>query len=93
MDGKWTFESFDTLQEARDALNARNTEAKAVRSGAAPRPPDPRTFDELADYWLEHRTVEKRSPKDDQSIISRHLRPSFGSSSPGRPSARACTGR
>jgi len=78
MDGKRALKTFATHQEAKDALNARNAEAKAVRTGAAPRPPDPRTFDELADYWLEHRTAQKRSPKDDQSIIGRHLRPSFG---------------
>ncbi len=78
MDAKRRFETFATFQEARDGLNRRNTEAEAVRSGAAARPPDPHTFDELADYWLEHRTTQKRSPKDDRSILTRHLRPSFG---------------
>lgn len=39
-----------------------------------------KTGDDLCDYWLKHRTAKKRSPKDDQSIIRRHIRPAFGKS-------------
>jgi len=37
-----------------------------------------KTFDALADYWLEKRAPLKRSRKDDESIIRKHLRPAFG---------------
>jgi integrase len=32
----------------------------------------------LFDYWLEKRAIRKRSQKDDESIIRKHLRPRFG---------------
>jgi hypothetical protein len=38
-----------------------------------------KTFDDLADHWLAHVTAHKRSPKDDRSMLRRHLRPAFGS--------------
>ena len=41
-------------------------------------PPESHSFDELADYWLEKKAPRKRSGKDDQSIIRKHLRPYFG---------------
>jgi integrase len=33
---------------------------------------------QLFDYWLEHRSSQKRSKKHDESIIRAHLRPAFG---------------
>ena len=47
------------------------------RGLSSPTPPD-RTFDKLADYWIENRVPQKRSPKDHTSIIRCHLRPFFG---------------
>ncbi|MFZ5480454.1 MAG: tyrosine-type recombinase/integrase [Myxococcota bacterium] len=38
----------------------------------------PHTFGELCDLWLRERAPLKRSEKDDQSAIRRHLRPAFG---------------
>lgn len=77
-DGVRKFETYPTFREATDALAQRQSEANAIKAGTAPRPPTPHTFDELCDYWLEHRTPEKRSPKDDRSIIEAHLRPMLG---------------
>ena len=49
-------------------------------AGAEPPKPPPRrrTFDELADRWLEYRAAEKRSGHHDASAIRKHLRPAFG---------------
>ncbi len=76
-DGKRRLETFATQKEAKAALHRRNAESEAIRTGAAPRPPEPHAFGELCDYWLEHRTPLKRNQKDDRSIIRRHLRPAF----------------
>ncbi|MEM9113528.1 MAG: site-specific integrase [Myxococcota bacterium] len=53
-------------------------EAAALAGEELVEPPLRRTFDELADYWLQTRAKEKRSGKHDASVIKKHLRPSFG---------------
>ena len=65
-------------QHGKNKLRARQVEVDEIRAGARRAPPAQRTFDELASYWLEHRACEKRSRKDDVSIIQRHLVPVFG---------------
>lgn len=67
-----------TFDEAKRTLRAHEAEVDAIRAGAKAPPPVPHTFDELCDYWLTHHAPEKRSRKDDESIIRRHLRPAFG---------------
>lgn len=69
---------FETYREADVELKRRELEAEGIRSGTIAPPQQPHTFDELADYWLAQRAPGKRSRKDDESIIRRHLRPSFG---------------
>lgn len=76
--GKRCCALFDDFDEATRTLRARQAEADAIHAGSKPAPPVPHTFDELCDYWLEHHAPEKRSRKDDESIIRRHLRPAFG---------------
>ncbi len=64
---------------ACEKLKKLNIEVEEIKLGyRLPRLPN-KTFDELCEYWLMHRTSKKRSPKDDNSIISCHLRPFFGS--------------
>ncbi len=77
-DGKRQWGSEIEQKDAKASLHRLQAEAEAVRTGLTPRPPQPHTFGELADYWLKHRTPEKRSQKDDRSIIDGHLRPHFG---------------
>lgn len=72
---------FKTYAEHKDAMAARNrlcAEAEAIATGAIARPPEPRPFSELCDYWLANKTPNKRSQKDDRSIIEAHLRPQLG---------------
>ncbi len=76
--GKRRYRTFRTKKEASRALHHLNAEAEAIRAGVQAAPPEPHTFDELADYWMKHRASRKRSSKDDKSIIERHLRPNFG---------------
>lgn len=40
--------------------------------------PPKKTVSDLCDYWLKNKAPLKRSRKDDESIIRRHLRPEFG---------------
>ena len=69
---------FDTHKKAERELALRQAEVELVRRGQRDAPPEDRTFDELADYWLENRAIHKRSGGDDESMIRRHLRPTFG---------------
>lgn len=76
--GKRCSAVFETHEEADRALRARQVEVDEIRRGLRRAPPPTRTFMELVAYWREHRLPEKRSAKDDESILRRHLVPSFG---------------
>lgn len=76
-DGKRQFLVFDRKGDAQRELDARKAETLRIKAGTQARPAEPRTFDELCDYWLEHRAANKRSEKDDISIIESRLRPFF----------------
>jgi integrase len=76
--GRRRWRTFRTKREAQKALHHLNAEAEAIRAGVVAMPPEPHTFGELADYWLEKKAPLKRSAKDDKSIVNRHLRPYFG---------------
>lgn len=77
-DGRRCSEVYDEFADAAFKLREHQLEVEQVRRGLrAAQLPD-KTFNQLCDYWLEKRAVRKRSQKDDESIIRRHLRPSFG---------------
>jgi integrase len=69
----------ETHEAAARALRNAQTETEQVRAGVRRAAPAPKAFQELATYWLEHRTTEKRSAKDDRSILNTHLLPAFKS--------------
>jgi integrase len=77
-EGRRQSDVFDSYNEAERQLRKRQVEAEEVRRGQRRAAPPEKTFGNLCDYWIEHRAVEKRSRKDDLSIIRRHLRPAFG---------------
>lgn len=73
--------NFRTLTLAKQALRQKEALADRVKAGLV----DPRRqsaatrrFGEVIDYWLKHRTLGKRNPRDDRSIVRAHLRPRFG---------------
>ena len=78
-EGKRRSGVFVSYAEAERELRRRQVEADEIRRGARLAEPAQRTFDDLATYWLEPRAVHKRSRKDDESILRRHLLPAFGS--------------
>lgn len=78
-DGKRRSEVYIKHRDAELALQRHEVEAEEIRRGLRPKPLAARTYGELADYWLEHRSPKKRSEKDDKSIFRKHLRPAFGS--------------
>lgn len=69
---------YDTRAEAVREQRAREHEVDEVRRGLREPAPADVTFGTLADYWVKHRASQKRSGKDDESIIRRHLRPAYG---------------
>ncbi|MFH1811029.1 MAG: site-specific integrase [Pseudomonadota bacterium] len=69
---------FERFEEAQYALQRYQAEAREVRRGLRVAPPPEHTFGELCDYWVKHRLPSRRSPKDIESIVRKHLRPSFG---------------
>jgi len=69
---------FKKYDDAERFLRQQQVTTERIKAGLEVAPPEPRTFGELCDYWLEHETPRKRSPKDDKSIIGAHLRPFFG---------------
>ena len=69
---------FDDYRTAQRELTRRNVEADEIKRGLRAAAPPEKTFDDLCDYWIAQRAPRKRSRKDDESIIRRHLRPAFG---------------
>ena len=68
-------------QDSKDAsyqLSTNLAEVESIKRGLARARPVERTFKELCDLWLETKTVLKKNPKDDISIINKHLLPFFG---------------
>ena len=70
--------TFDTYRAAERALTKLQAESQEIQTGVRPVPVPDYTFDQLCDYWVEHRSSRKKSGKDDISIFRRHLRPAFG---------------
>ncbi len=68
---------FLTKPEAKAELQKILYEVEQIKSGHLKKDNPAIIFDTLADYWLKHRTIYKRSAKDDESIIRTHLLPCF----------------
>lgn len=75
--GRRHSETCPTFAEAMSVQRARESQVDEIKRGIrSPRIAD-RKFDALCDYWLTKRAPLKRSGKDDESIIRRHLRPFY----------------
>jgi integrase len=86
--GKWRIRWVDedhhrrseVYPEYRDALfklREYEHQVEEIKRGLRSPAPPSKTFDDIADYWLTRRAVNKRSGKSDESIIRVHLRPFF----------------
>lgn len=82
---RWTDEhgirqsrNFDNEFDAQVFLERETLRVREVKRGLSPTLMLKKTFQDLSEYWLKHRTCLKRSAKDDLSIINTHLSPSFG---------------
>jgi len=69
---------YDSYNEAERQLRKRQVEADEIKRRVRNAPPPEKTFGDLCHYWLEERAPRKRSKKDDESMIRKHLRPAFG---------------
>jgi Phage integrase, N-terminal SAM-like domain len=76
--GKRQSAVFDDYKVGQMELRRHQVEVEEIRRGVRNATPPDKTFGDLCDYWLEKRAPRKRSRKDDESIIRRHLRPAFG---------------
>lgn len=76
--GKRRKRFFEDFNEATHALTAEKARVHEVKLGLRSPTPPTKTFNELADYWLQNRVPQKRSADADKSIIKVHLRPAFG---------------
>jgi integrase len=76
--GKRHYETYDAREMAEVMLQRHHLHVKevqlALRTGYCPS----KTFRELAEFWLTTYAPNKRSFKDDESIIKQHLLPVFG---------------
>ncbi|MBY0315017.1 MAG: hypothetical protein K2Q26_05835, partial [Bdellovibrionales bacterium] len=82
---RWTDENgirnsrtFDTRLDADYFISRETLRVKEAKKGLSPTLMLNKTFEDLIDYWIKHRSSQKRNPKDDLSIINCHLRPYFG---------------
>lgn len=81
LDGKRRSRSFpaNAYQEAVAELERVKGETRAVKDGRKPQQKKVLTLKEFHEkYWRPNRTLSKRSPKDDESILRKHLLPAFG---------------
>ena len=67
-------ETFDTFDEAAFAQQKRELEVKEIRRGLRGSILSNKTVGDVCNYWLKQRVPQKRSPKDDTSIIKTHIR-------------------
>jgi len=71
-------ETFDTFDEAVFAQQKHELEVKEIKRGLRGSIQPNKTVGDICDYWLERRVPLKRSPKDDRSVIKKHIRPLLG---------------
>jgi integrase len=71
-------ETFDTRDEAIFAQQKYELEVKEIKRGLRGSIQPNKTVGDICDYWLERRVPQKRSPKDDRSVIKMHIRELLG---------------
>ncbi|MGH7283106.1 MAG: tyrosine-type recombinase/integrase [Polyangiaceae bacterium] len=71
--------NFDTHRDAKIFEGQMRTHVAEIRAGLRAAVPAPRSFVDLKEQWLTTRALQKRSKRDDESILRRHLTPEFGS--------------
>ena len=77
----------DDYKVAQTKQRRHQLEVDENKRGVRNAPPPKKTCGDLFDYWIERRAPRKRSQKDDESIIRKHLRPYSTRASATRRSA------
>ncbi|MBN8609630.1 MAG: site-specific integrase [Deltaproteobacteria bacterium] len=75
--GERQSEVFDTYRDATAELARRQAEVEEIRLGLRASVPKDKTFADAAAHWTKHKVPQKRSGRDDMSILKRHLSPFF----------------
>ena len=77
--GRQRSATFGTKKEAIAVREGARAKVRRITGGEERAPLlEAKTFDELAEHWLKIKAGQKKSIKDDRSIINRHLRPVLG---------------
>ena len=76
--GRRLSEIVDSKKDAQFKLQQHQLAVEEVKRGLRKPLVVDKTFADLCSYWMEKRAALKRSRKDDESIIRRHLMPVFG---------------
>lgn len=75
--GKRHSEVYDRRDDALFKLREHEHRVAEIERGRRLPDPPPKTFDEIADYWMRTRGALKRSRVHDESILRAHLMPAF----------------
>lgn len=75
--GRYRSKRFKAKKAARHALHRFEIERDEIIAGMRKPPQEQLTFNQLCDHWEKFKVPQKRSGKDDLSIIRRYLRPTF----------------
>jgi integrase len=84
--GRRQSEVYEDRKEAALALQRHELEVEERRRGLRPAPIQPKQFKDVAEYWETNRAPQKRSRRDDISIL-KQLRAAFADASLGDPAA------
>jgi len=71
-------EVYDSYRDAKIMLEQHKAEVTQIKEGIKIGYLRGKTFNDLADWWIKFYAPNKRSFKDDESIIKCHFRPAFG---------------
>ena len=76
--GKQCSKTFDEKKDAAHHEQKMKAKAGEIKRGLRRADPPAKTFADLTAEWMATRALAKRSKKDDESMLRRHLTPAFG---------------
>ena len=76
--GKQCSQTFDDKKEATHHEQKMKAKVGEIKRGLRRADPPAKTFADPTAEWLATRALAKRSKKDDESMLRRHLTPAFG---------------
>jgi len=75
--GKRASKTFNDFKAAKRFCNEAELLELQIKSGEYTAPLTPKSMPDIFKYWMDHRAIRKRKPKDDLSIINKHIGPAL----------------